>query len=96
MICVPTLSDATFKVAIPAAETLPVPMAVPPSRNVTVPENDPPLPVAPLCTTVAVNCSVEPAIAGFALAAMVVAVAIDCTVSVTPGAVDTTLLASPP
>ena len=82
--------------AVPADETLAVPTTVPPSRNVTVPVKTPPLPVVAVCATVAVSCSIAPAIAGFALAATVVAVDKACTVSVTLTETDARLLASPP
>jgi hypothetical protein len=89
-------NEETLSVAIPAAETVDVPTAVEPSKNVTFPEKAPPNPVVPLCTTVAVNWSAAPATAGFEAAAIVVVVAIGCIVSFTVLDVEVRLFASPP
>jgi hypothetical protein len=53
MVCVPTANDVVVNVAVPPF-SVPVPFAVPPSRNWTVPVG---IPLAPCSATVAVNVS---------------------------------------
>lgn len=67
-----------LKVATPLV-SVPVPRAVVPSRNVTVPAG-----VLPLEVTFAVSVTVAPAVAGFGLAVSVVVVAAAFTTSETP------------
>jgi hypothetical protein len=97
MVCAPTASVEVLNVATPVAEIVAVPITVPPvpPRKVTVPEKIPPKPTVPLCATVAVNCSVAPATAGFALAAIVVAVETCSTVSLTAAEVEVRSFPSP-
>src|SRR5580704_16282662 len=66
MECAPTASDEVAKVAVvmpPAVESVPVPRAVPPSRNVTVPEGVP----GPVVESVAVKVTNAPGCDGFRL-----------------------------
>jgi hypothetical protein len=71
MVWLPELSAAVVNVTIPLAPTLPVPTAVPPSLNVTVPVGVP----DPLATaTVAVNVTACPGVLGFGDAVNVVVV----------------------
>jgi hypothetical protein len=58
----PTASDDVIKVAMPPPPTVPVPIDVAPSRNVTIPVTVP----AVFAVTVAVNVTADPAIDGFA------------------------------
>ena len=68
--CCPTAKLDVANVATPEAFSVPVPNAVAPSMNVTVPVGA----VDPLVVTVVVNITEEPKMEGFVLEAKVVVV----------------------
>src|SRR5712675_3739655 len=80
MLCVPAANFAVAREAIPAEFNVPVPIAVVPSLNATVPVAvlDPPV-------TVALNVTRSPAVEGFLLEVIVVVVGLieQCPVSAT-------------